>query len=84
MLKKTKITIDYGLCGNEDGIDPRECRKCLQVCKPAVFLLHQTIGAEEEDVNDPKHWRVTPLWLSLCTKCMLCVDRCPVSAIEVR
>jgi len=83
MAAKTRITIDYLLCGDGKGIDPRECTRCLKICKPAVFLLHQTLGKEEEDPDDPRSWRVTPLWISLCTKCMLCVEECPVSAIKV-
>lgn len=65
------------------GIDPRECAKCLQICEPKLFLLHQTIGVKEEDSLDPKIWRVTPLYPSLCTKCMKCVEICPEKAINV-
>ena len=83
MKKKTKITIDYSRCGDGNGVDPRECGKCLRICDPAIFLLHQTIGAEEKDPDDPQIWRITPLWLSLCTRCMKCVDICPEKAINV-
>jgi len=81
--KKTKIKIDYKKCGDGIGVDPRGCCKCLQICEPAVFLLHQTIGAIEEDIYDPKKWRVSPLWPSLCTHCMKCVISCPQKAIIV-
>jgi len=83
MKKKTSITIDYSLCGDGNRIDPRECGKCLRICDPAIFLLHQTIGAVEENPHDPQIWRITPLWLSLCTRCMKCVDLCPERAIKV-
>jgi NAD-dependent dihydropyrimidine dehydrogenase PreA subunit len=83
MKKKIKISIDYAKCGDGIGVDPRYCCKCLQVCSPAIFLLHQTIGSEEKDPYDPKKWRVTALWPSLCNLCMICVNECPVNAVSV-
>ena len=84
MKGKTRITIDYTKCGDGAGVDPRECGVCLRVCDRAVFLLHQTIGAREEDSLDPTKWRVTALWLDLCTRCMKCVESCPAKAVSVR
>jgi NAD-dependent dihydropyrimidine dehydrogenase PreA subunit len=83
LLARTKITIDYRRCGDGVGVDPRECSACLRTCEPAVFLLHQTIGAVEPDPLDPKAWRVTPMWTSLCTQCGECVTVCPQRAIEI-
>jgi NAD-dependent dihydropyrimidine dehydrogenase PreA subunit len=82
-MGRTKITINYLRCGDGVGVDPRECGACLRVCAPAVFLLHQTLGAVEPDPLDPKHWRVTPMWTSLCTQCMKCVTACPEKAIAL-
>ena len=84
MPRKTRITVDYALCGDGRGVDPRECRRCLQACAPAVFLLHETLGARQPDPLDPGIWRVTPLWQSLCTGCMRCVEACPRDAVTVR
>jgi ferredoxin len=84
MGKKTKIKIDYSLCGDGNKIDPRECRQCLQICEPALFLLHETLGAVEEDPYDPQIWRITPLYPSLCTRCLKCVEVCPEQAIIVK
>jgi NAD-dependent dihydropyrimidine dehydrogenase PreA subunit len=81
--RKTRITVDYGLCGDGKGVDPRACCACLRACAPAVFLLHQTIGAVENDQLDPEKWRITPLWPSLCTGCLKCVETCPAGAIAV-
>ena len=81
--KKTSISIDYTKCGDGIGVDPRDCCKCLQVCEPAIFLLHETLGAKEENPYDPQIWRVTPLYPSLCTRCMKCVEVCPEQAIKV-
>ena len=83
MLSRTKITVDYTRCGDGVGVDPRECGKCLRACEPAVFLLHQTLGAAEPDPFDPKSWRVTPMWASLCTRCCECEDVCPQNAGEL-
>ena len=61
-MKRTRIAIDYGLCGDGVGVDPRPCGLCLRACDPAVFLLHETLGAREEDPFDPQAWRITALW----------------------
>ena len=83
MARKTRIIIDYTKCGDGVGIDPRECTKCLKICEPALFLLHETLGVED-DPYDPQLWRVTALYPSLCTKCMKCVEVCPEQAIQVK
>jgi ferredoxin len=83
-MRRTHIDIDYKLCGDGVGVDPRTCGLCLRACEPAVFLLHETIGAYEPDPRDPQVWRVTPLWPSLCTGCSDGVAVCPQRAIRVR
>ena len=83
MTRKTKIKIDYQKCGDGKGIDPRSCAKCLKICKPAIFILHETLGAEEENPFDPQKWRITPLYPSLCNHCLECVQVCPIQAIAV-
>ena len=83
-MKKTIIKIDYTKCGDKGGFDPRECTTCLKVCDPCVFLMHNVIGAKEEDPNDPQVWRITPVWPSVCIRCGVCVDACPEKAITVK
>ena len=73
--------MDYTLCGDGVGVDPRACRKCLLICEPAVFLLHQSFEVKQANEFDPDKWRTTLLWLSLCTKCNQCEDICPENAI---
>ncbi|MGV9102804.1 MAG: ATP-binding protein [Promethearchaeia archaeon] len=84
-MPKTEITIDYNKCGYEEGVnvDPRECRKCLRICDPAVFLMHPTLE-EHPDPYNPERWKITPVWPSLCMGCMKCVEVCPENAITVK
>jgi formate hydrogenlyase subunit 6/NADH:ubiquinone oxidoreductase subunit I len=81
-MASPKITVDYAKCGDGKGIDPRGCTLCMKACDPAIFLMHETIGVDQ-DPYDPQIWRVTPVWLSLCTRCMKCVSSCPLGAISV-
>ncbi|NHV61166.1 MAG: 4Fe-4S binding protein [Candidatus Verstraetearchaeota archaeon] len=80
--KSPKVTIDYTKCGEKGHMDPRDCAKCLRVCDPAIFILHESPNMPIDPV-DPKYWRITPVWLSLCNMCMKCVKACPLGAITV-
>jgi polyferredoxin len=50
--RRTKINIDYSICGEKGKIDPRDCGLCLRACDPAVFVMHTTIGTEDKQ-EDP-------------------------------
>jgi NAD-dependent dihydropyrimidine dehydrogenase PreA subunit len=79
---KTKIVIDYSKCGPDGDTDPRECTKCLKQCDRPVFHLHHVI-VDGDDPWDPSFWQVTPVYTSQCTRCMRCIEVCPVKAISV-
>ncbi|MHA1727305.1 MAG: 4Fe-4S binding protein [Promethearchaeota archaeon] len=44
--------------------------------------MHETLGVEQ-DLWDPQIWRISPIWLSLCNRCLKCVEVCPEEAITV-
>ncbi|TFG04082.1 MAG: hypothetical protein EU539_11575 [Promethearchaeota archaeon] len=72
--KKVKIKIDYSSC-----TQPEECRKCLNICEPAVFNLVFL----DKEYHDPKIWRVIPVFTQLCTACNSCIEICPSNAITL-
>ena len=84
----TRVTLDQEkcqehvakICGRSDH--PYECGKCLKICDPAVFLMHQPFD-KCQDPNDPDFWSIRPFWPLLCTRCMRCVTICPAQAISV-
>jgi ferredoxin len=55
----------------------------MRICEPAVFQLHQSFGVRQTDIYHPENWRITPLWPSLCTRCLKCEEVCPKGAIHV-
>lgn len=73
-MKKIKIKIDYSKC-----IAPENCRTCINICQPVVFVLTFT----DEDYHDPKNWKIVPIFPILCIGCNLCVENCPEKAINV-
>ena len=77
-MSKAKIKIDYSKCQQ-----PENCRKCLQVCQPAVFNL----TFKDKDFYDPKNWRVIPVFPQLCLNseyCNSCIEMCPKNAISIK
>jgi ferredoxin len=46
---------------------------------PKVFFFSE----KEDNPYDPQYWQITPVWLSLCTRCGKCVKACPQKAITV-
>ncbi len=74
-MKKTDIIVDYVKCG-----DPRECRQCMQVCPPALFMMY----SPDYESNDPIEWRVDVAFTDQCTRCGDCVRVCPHEAIQLK
>ena len=81
-MGKNRIIIDYAKCGENGKVDPRNCGKCLRACDPAILLMHETLGIEQ-DSHDPQSWRITAMWTDLCTRCMRCKEVCPERAISI-
>ncbi|NWF95207.1 MAG: 4Fe-4S binding protein [Candidatus Thorarchaeota archaeon] len=72
---RTRILVDHAICG-----DPRACKKCLQVCPSALFMMYSPDYVSE----DPTEWRVDVAFTDLCTRCGDCVTVCPKNAIHLK
>lgn len=78
---------------SEECTQPQECRKCLEICAPKVFLLApdarlvsynkyplMRIGWED---RQPEAMRVIAAEPTVCTLCMACVRACPHNYITI-
>ena len=81
------------ITAGEECTQPQECRKCLEVCAPKVFLLapdarivshteHPMIRMGWED-RPHEAMRVIAAEPTLCTLCMACVRVCPLQCIGI-
>jgi ferredoxin len=81
------ITVD------ERCLEPQECRGCLEVCAPKVFLL----APDAKMVSHTKYPMIRAGWENrhheamrviaaeptVCTLCMACVRVCPLDCITI-
>jgi len=74
-MGKTEIIVDPVKCG-----DPRDCKKCMQICAPALFIMY----SPDYESNDPDEWRLDVAFTDLCTRCADCVNICPNDAITLK
>ncbi|MBW2061363.1 MAG: hypothetical protein JRI95_07340 [Deltaproteobacteria bacterium] len=78
----------------DECVQPQDCRQCLEVCAPKVFVL----APDLKMVPTPEHPMVNVGWENakaeamrviaaepaLCTQCMGCVRVCPENCITVK
>jgi ferredoxin len=77
----------------EECTRPQECRKCLEVCAPKVFLLapdakmvkHTKYPLVRVGWDNRRHeaMRVIAAEPTLCTLCMACVRVCPLDCVTI-
>ena len=75
-----KIEIDRSKCTT-----PFDCKKCLQVCPQAVFMV-LAVKVEKFKETDPKEPGSYLLWahyIDKCSGCEECVRVCPEGAINL-
>ncbi|MBW2091939.1 MAG: hypothetical protein JRI34_07440 [Deltaproteobacteria bacterium] len=78
----------------EECLEPHECRKCLEICAPKVFVLspNAKMVPTPELPMVKKGWenvkveatRVIAAEPAVCTLCMSCVRECPLNCITVK
>jgi len=73
-----RIDIERGKC-----LTPFECKRCLQVCPQAVFVVAPT-KVERLKHTAPEDYEVQAVFRDKCTVCMDCVRVCPTDAIRVK
>lgn len=74
------ITVDHSKCTT-----PMVCRKCLEVCPQAVFIVNvvKMVKYVETDIYEPGAYRVRPLFRDKCVACDDCRAVCPVGALTI-
>lgn len=72
-----KIEIDNKRCTT-----PFECKKCLQICPHAVFMVLTTEIFPFRE-NKPKEYELLPVYSDKCIGCNACIEVCPVDAIKI-
>lgn len=78
----------------EECTQAQECRKCMEICAPKVFVLvpdakmvpHTKYPLIRVGWENRKHesMRVIAAEPTLCTLCMACVRVCPLDCIAIR
>ena len=65
---------------------PFACKKCLQICPQAVFMVTCTKQErfKETDPNIPNTYIIVPLYQSECIACNKCIDVCPNGALKIK
>ncbi len=73
-----QIIIDYSKCTS-----PLDCARCLKACPEAV-LADKPVKIEKFKETESKNYKLFPIYESLCTGCMECVNVCPEKAIVIQ
>lgn len=77
----------------EECTQAHECRKCMEICAPKVFVLIPDAQLVEHDIyplikvgwerRAHEAMRVVAAEPTVCTLCMACVRVCPLQCITI-
>jgi ferredoxin len=75
-----QIDIDHNKCTT-----PFACKQCLQICPTAVLSVHATkmVRMQVNDKHEAGTYKLAVKFRDKCTGCNLCMDVCPVDALNV-
>jgi len=75
-----KIEIDESKC-----LTPFACKKCLQACPQAVFVVgpRTVLRFEETNPHEPGSYHLFAVYRDKCVVCNECVKVCPKGAIKI-
>ena len=79
-MTRLTINIDHEKCTT-----PFACKKCLQICPQAVFLVFPVKQEKfkETDKNEPGSFLLKIGYGDKCSGCNQCIEVCPVNAINI-
>ena len=62
--------------------DPRQCRRCLEVCPAQVFAIAPR--QPRASGREAQEWQIHAVFQSRCTNCGACMQACPEGAIRLQ
>lgn len=78
------ITIDYTKCNWKDGVNPKDCALCMNLCgPPPVFKLAREYEPDNSSEENFVGYKLVAMAPEFCVVCNRCMEKCPSGAIKI-